>query len=261
MKNNGAVLAVVSVLWALCAASCAQPEPEGMVLIPGGTFTMGSPETDPDYVDWEGPRHQVTVNPVYMGKYPVTQKAYEAVMGNNPSHTQGENIPVETVSWYNALEYCNALSKKERLKPAYTITGARVRWNTGANGYRLPTEAEWEYACRAGTDTRYNTGDTISPAQAWFNGASPVEAGSFAPNAWGLYDMHGNVYEWCWDWYGDYSAERQNNPRGPENGTTRVIRGGGGGSDAQHLRSAERGRVEPGTRNVNLGFRVVRNAK
>ena len=245
----------------LLITACAKPVPENMTLIPGGTFSMGSAESDPDYVAWEGPRHEVRLAPFYMGKYTITQREYESVMGNNPSHVQGGNWPVETVSWYGAVEYCNALSKRDRLKPAYTISGDSVAWNPRAKGYRLPTEAEWEYACRAGTSTYYNTGDTITAAQARFNAGTPVETGSFPPNAWGLFDMHGNVYEWCWDWYGDYSAESQTNPRGPETGALRIIRGGSAASDAQHLRSAERGRVEPGVRNVNLGFRIVRNAK
>ena len=241
--------------------ACVNPVPKGMAAVPGGTFIMGSPETDPGYVSWEGPQHSVTLDPFYIGIYTVTQQEYQAVMGNNPSHTQTENYPVETVSWYAALEYCNALSKKHRLKSAYVIGGDEVTWNVTANGYRLPTEAEWEYACRAGTTAGYNTGDTITFADARFQAGEPAAVGIFAPNAWGLYDMHGNVYEWCWDWYGDYSGEPQTNPRGPESGARRVIRGGSAASDAEHLRSAERGRVEPSVRNVNLGFRVARNAK
>ncbi|MDR2478206.1 MAG: formylglycine-generating enzyme family protein [Treponema sp.] len=241
--------------------ACVNAVPKGMAAIPGGTFIMGSPETDPDYVSWEGPQHSVTLDPFYMGIYTVTQQEYEAVIGNNPSHLQTGNYPVETVSWYAALEYCNALSKKHWLKPAYVIGGDEVAWNPKANGYRLPTEAEWEYACRAGTATYYNTGDTIALTDARFYAGAPVAVGSFAPNVWGLYDMHGNVYEWCWDWYGDYPAEPAANPRGPESGTRRIIRGGSAASDAQHLRSAERGRVEPSVRNANLGFRIVRNVR
>jgi formylglycine-generating enzyme required for sulfatase activity len=255
------MLPLFACLFFLFITACAKPVPKDMVLIPGGTFTMGSSESDSDFLDWEGPRHEVTLNAFYMGKYTVTQKEYETIMGNNPSQSQVPAMPVESISWYNALEYCNARSKRERLKPVYAINGDSVLWETGANGYRLPTEAEWEYACRAGTNTRYNTGDTISPAQARFHAETPVEAGSFPPNAWGLYDMHGNVYEWCWDRYGDYSAEPEINPLGPEFGSRRIIRGGSAASDARHLRSSERGRVEPGVRNINLGFRVIRNVK
>jgi len=226
-----------------------------MVRIEGGTFTMGSPANEAGRFDDEGPQHRVTVSTFYMSKYQVTRAEYESVMKTNPSNFKGANLPVEQVSWYNAVEYCNALSQREGLTPAYNIDKSRkdpdnksglddLKWivtrNPNANGYRLPTEAEWEYACRAGTTTPFNTGNNITTNQANYDGNYPYNnnakgtyrekttpVGSFAPNPFGLYDMHGNVWEWCWDWYGNYKNEAQTNPTGAVSGAYRVIRGGG----------------------------------
>jgi formylglycine-generating enzyme required for sulfatase activity len=184
-----------------------------LVPIPAGEFRMGSPGFDPDAYDDEKPQHPVRITrPFYLGACPVTQAEYQAVMGANPSYfkEQPEN-PVETVSWYDAVRFCNSLSEREDLRPFFTIEGERVTvpdW--GGAGYRLPTEAEWEYACRAGTPTRYSFGDDPAALgdHAWYseNSAStthPVRQKH--PNSWGLYDMHGNVWEWCWDvWDAEY---------------------------------------------------------
>jgi len=207
-----------------------------------------------------------------MGKYPVTQKEYQEVMGTNPSNFKGDNLPVEQVSWYDAVNYCNRLSQKEGLTPAYTINGENVTWNYNASGYRLPTEAEWEYACRAGTTTPFSTGNNITTSQANYDGNYPYNnnakgtyrekttaVGSFSPNPWGLYDMHGNVWEWCWDWYGDYPNNAQPDYRGASSGSYRVIRGGGWDSDAQLLRSASRSYGTPSSRDGDVGFRLVRD--
>jgi formylglycine-generating enzyme required for sulfatase activity len=236
------------------------PAPPGMVRISGGTFMMGSPDSENSRESDEGPQHSVTVSGFSMAKYEVTQGEYQAVMGTNPSGFSGGNLPVEQVSWYDAIVYCNALSQREGLTPAYTISGSNVTWNRSANGYRLPTEAEWEYACRAGTTTPYYTGDSISKSQANYNENGTMDVGSFVPNAWGLYDMAGNVWEWCWDWYEDYSTGSQTNPEGPSTGTNRVERGGSwfifGGGD---LRSASRGHSTPSLRFDFIGFRLVRS--
>jgi formylglycine-generating enzyme required for sulfatase activity len=159
------------------------------------------------------------------------------------------------------VEYCNRLSQREGLTSAYQLSGTNVTCNWNANGYRLPTEAEWEYACRAGTTTAYNTGNTISTNTGWYGDNSnytmhPV--GQKPANAWGLYDMHGNVDEWCWDWYDSYSSGAQTNPRGPTSGSYRVGRGGCWAAGGQSLRSASRGTFNPSFKDGAMGFRLVR---
>ncbi|MDR2596139.1 MAG: formylglycine-generating enzyme family protein [Treponema sp.] len=255
-----------------------------MVQIPGGSFDMGS---DSGF-DEEKPVHTVTLSSFYMGKYEVTQEQWAAVMGNNPSHfkdspASGEiqrKRPVERVSWYDALVFCNKLSIKEGLTPAYSISGKtdpadwgtvptsyNATWNdvviiAGSTGYRLPTEAQWEYACRAGTTTAYNTGDTISDNTGWYldnSGDKTHEVGKKPANAWGLYDMHGNVSELCWDWFGDYTSATQMNPTGAVTGSYRVRRGGNWDYFGLHLRSASRSIDSPNSRGNNVGFRLVRS--
>ena len=250
--------------------------PPGFVHINGGTFTMGSSANEAlRDADRESQR-QVTVSSFNMGRYEVTQKEYQEVMGNNPSNFKGDNLPVENVSWFDAVEYCNRRSQREGLTPPYIISGSgisrTVTWNRSANGYRLPTEAEWEYACRAGTTTPFSTGNNITTAQANYNGNNPYNnnakgeyrgrttpVGTFAANAWGLYDMHGNVWEWCWDWYGDYASGAQTDPAGALSGSYRVYRGGSWGSNGQYLRSAVRNNsILPSSRLSGLGFRLLR---
>jgi formylglycine-generating enzyme required for sulfatase activity len=235
------------------------------VYINGGTFTMGSPSSEQGRYEDEDQR-QVTVSSFYMEKYEVTQKEYQEMMGTNPSNFEGDNLPVEMVSWYDAVEYCNARSRRDGLTPAYTISGSgnnrTVTWNRDANGYRLPTEAEWEYACRAGTTTAFNTGARVSNNTGWFvdnSGNTTRPVGRKPPNAWGLYDMHGNVYEWCWDWYGDYPNEEQIDPAGASSGSNRVLRGGSWSGSGQGARSAGRLYIPPSVRRNYLGFRLARN--
>jgi uncharacterized protein YjdB len=259
---------------ASCAVNVdAAPINNSLVRIEGGTFTMGSPSNEPERGSIEV-QHQVTLSSFYMGKYQVTQAEYEAVMGTNPSYFKGSNRPVEQVSWYDAVEFCNRLSQQEGLTPAYSGSGSNITCNWSANGYRLPTEAEWEYACRAGTTTPFNTGNNITTSQTNYNGNYPYNnnakgiyretttpVGSFASNSWGLYDMHGNVYEWCWDWYGSYSSGAQTNPRGPVSGAylIRVIRGGSWYDPGRVLRSAYRYNIDPSHKDISLGFRLARN--
>jgi formylglycine-generating enzyme required for sulfatase activity len=213
--------------------------PANMVWVAGGTFAMGSPSSEAGRDSDEGPQHQVTISKgFYMGKYEVTQKEWVAVMGSNPSYFKGDNLPVEQVSWFDVIDYCNALSRREGLTPAYTISGSgdsrTVTWNKSANGYRLPTEAEWEYACRAGTTSPFSTGNNITTSQANYDGNYPYNnnakgtyrsqttaVGSFAANSWGLHDMHGNVWEWCWDRFGDYASGFQTDPSGAASGADR----------------------------------------
>ncbi|GHU07653.1 hypothetical protein FACS1894151_02300 [Spirochaetia bacterium] len=255
-----------------------QSAPAGFVHIQGGTFMMGSSSFEEGRSSNEA-LHQVTVSGFLMARYEVTQQEYETVTLTNPSSTKGPNLPVTNVNWYSVIVYCNKRSIAEGLTPVYSINGSTdpeswgtvptgnnnaawnsVTWNRSANGYRLPTEAEWEYACRAGTTTAYNTGAGITRTQAKFSGGSPVAVGSFEPNPWLLYDMHGNVAEWCWDWYGNYSSGSQTDPLGASSGSSRVYRGGSTSSGPQFLRSARRESYPPNTRFYVMGFRVVRSS-
>jgi len=235
---------------------------ENMIWINGGTFTMGSPANESGRSGNEGPQRQITVSSFFMGRYPVTQAEYQEIMGTTPSAFKGPNLPVEQVSWFDAVEYCNKLSIKEGLVPAYTITGSTVIWNREANGYRLPTEAEWEYACRAGTQTAFSGGTSIGDS-GWYSGNSrgatqPV--GEKLPNPWGLHDMHGNILEWCWDLLGSYTAAAQTDPQGAATGNTRVYRGGCWRFEPHQARSAFRFGNHPYLKTFILGFRIARSA-
>ena len=280
MRNILALLA--SLLLALSYAP-ALGEEAALVSLPAGSFSMGSPEDEP-WRSADETLHTVTVSAFSISPYEVTQSEYEALMGENPSTFRGENLPVEGVSWYDAIAYCNARSAAEGLTPAYTVDGSRVTWDLSSDGYRLPTEAEWEYACRAGTVTPFNTQTSISVDGANYWGHYPyqieenyfsqenletkpgiyreetVPVGSFAPNAWGLYDMHGNVSEWVWDAYGNYAQADAANPTGPEAGPQRIYRGGAWNDFAKNLRSAYRAAMQPELAAFNVGLRVARGA-
>ena len=217
-----------------------------MVSIPGGTFVMGS-ITGQGNAN-ERPQRQISLGGFSIGKYEVTQAEYEAVMGNNPSNFKGGALPVETVSWLDAVEFCNRLSQAANLTPAYTISGANVTWNSGANGYRLPTEAEWEYAC----------GEWIDGWLGANSGRITHPVGQLVPNRYGLHDMIGNVQEWCWDWYGTYSRDPQSNPHGPGSGTTRVRRGHGF-QNTGRLLLTNRDYGVPREKINTTGFRIARS--
>jgi formylglycine-generating enzyme required for sulfatase activity len=241
--------------------------PTNLVFIPPGTFRMGSPTNEVDRVDDEGPQTAVTISRGYwMGKYLVTQGDYLAVVGSNPSYFSTNdwngnpfppdlNRPVEEVSWFDATNYCGALTQRER-------AAGRIATNSL---YRLPTEAEWEYACRAWTSTRFSYGDdpgyTNLTAYAWYadnSGGTTHAVGQKLPNPWGLYDMHGNVWEWCQDWYGDCAGGIAVDPQGPPADFFHVIRGGDWECYARGCRSAYRSfNLLPDYRNPYIGFRVV----
>jgi formylglycine-generating enzyme required for sulfatase activity len=261
-----------------------------LVLIPAGKFTMGSPQEERDtalasvpegsraqaksWFEVEGPQHEVEISkPFYLGVYEVTQAEYEKVMGTNPSwfsatgsgkeKVEGKDtsrFPVENVSWNDAVEFCKKLSETPEEKRSGRV-------------YRLPTEAEWEYSCRGGASSKpFHFGDSLTSTQANFDGNYPyggadkgpylertTRVGSYDANAFGLYDMHGNVWEWCADWYSKdyYKDSPRKDPQGPATGTSRVLRGGSWGVYGWNCRSASRSGVDPGIRCGNVGFRVV----
>jgi len=227
--------------------------------IPPGIFKMGSPASEQDRVDNEGPQTVVTLTKgFWMGKYEVTQAEYLAVMEGNPSSFTGNlNRPVEHVTWYEATNYCAALTAQER-----SAGRLPAGW-----AYRLPTEAEWEYAARAGTTTRFSYGDDPGYAQlanyAWYwdnSGFQTHPVGQKQPNPWGLNDMYGNVWEWCWDRFGTYPGGSVTDPTGSGSGSDRVLRGGGWGNVGQYCRSADRSRSTPDYRSNGIGFRAVLTA-
>lgn len=266
--------------------------PGEMVLVPGGTFTMG--DTRGEGSSNELPTHSVTLNSFYIGKYEVTQEEYSQYMQPGYSWSSdyglGDNYPAYYVSWYAILKYCNLRSMAEGLTPVYSISGStnpanwgsvptsiNSTWNAAicnwnANGYRLPTEAEWEYAARGATNTPdylYSGSDDINTV-AWYNGnnspygSKPV--GTKAPNGLGLFDMSGNVYEWCWDWYSsNYSSSPSSNPTGPASGSYRVQRGGYWYNSASRCRVARRNfgspdfsDIYPSYGSYYIGFRLCR---
>jgi len=226
------------------------------VYIQPGKFIMGSPKNE-QLRDGDEKRHKVKLTSgFYLQTTEMTQGQWQAVMGDNPSEfiNCGENCPVEQVSWNDVQVFIRRLNKKP----------GRI--------YRLPTEAEWEHACRAGTSGPFNTGDCLSLDQANYDGDFPlpgcpdglkrkktVPVKRFVPNAWGLYDMHGNVWEWCSDWYGTYHSVRDKNPVGPSSGSSRVFRGGGWGSGARGCRSADRNWRPPDFKSGIIGFRLAVN--
>ncbi len=227
-----------------------------LVLIPGGTFQMGSPESE-EGRDEDEELHQVTISKdFFLGTYEVTQAQYEQVMGSNPSYYQGDKVkgdssrhPVEMVSWEDAVEFCKRLSDLPEEKQAGRV-------------YRLPTEAEWEYACRAGSKTAYSFGDESGSLGdfAWFydnSGSKTHPVGEKKANAWGLYDMHGNVWEWCSDRYANYPLGALADPAGPAQGWYRVYRGGSWSRKAADCRCARRDGNSPSLRFRYIGFRVA----
>jgi formylglycine-generating enzyme required for sulfatase activity len=233
------------------------------VLVPPGKFRMGSPRSEDEregYTDADETLHEVTLTePFYLGKYEVTQEQYEALTGKNPSQFRGAERPVEQVNFEEAREY------------GINLTIRRLDKHV----YRLPSESEWEYSCRGGrpSSNPFGIGDgrSLSSRESNFDGNFPYggadkgenlketcKVGSYNPNALGLYDMHGNAWEWCMDWYGKYPPKDVANPTGPEEGSNRVIRGGSWGSHAAGCRSAYRSRFSPNGRHSPLGFRVAR---
>lgn len=228
-----------------------------MVQIEGGNFQMGSEDGKIN----EKPVHSVTVSSFFIGRYPVTQKEWMVIMESNPSHFKGDNKPIENVSWYEAVEFCNKLSEKEGFIPVYAINGTNVSCNWQANGYRLPTEAEWEYAARGGNQSKGYTysGSKNLNEVGWYNNNSDSETkniGFKSPNQLGVYDMSGNVAEWCWDWYEEYNCSSLN-PHGASEGHCRVIRGGNYSSYDFYCRITRRSSSSPNNRSDVIGIRLA----
>ena len=250
-----------------------------MLSIPAGSFLMGSPSGESGRYWDEGPQRTVNVSAFQMSETEVTEKQFEEVMGwNDCYYERGDDYPVEGVTWFDCVSFCNKLSQADGYAQCYTmtnvgysgdhITSAEVSCSFDANGYRLPTEAEWEYACRAGTTTRFYTGDSDSDLgrAGWYygnSGSQKREVGEKERNAWGLYDTHGNVWEWCWDWYssGYYGTrpDPDSDPTGASSGSGRVMRGGGWRILALLCRSAYRYWNVPRSRPDSVGLRVARS--
>jgi formylglycine-generating enzyme required for sulfatase activity len=223
-----------------------------LVHVSAGRFIMGSPKDEEGHNEDEMQHAVVLSKGFYLGRFPVTQAQYERISGENPSYFRGPSLPVETVSWYDAVAFCEELFRRTK-RP-----------------FRLPTEAEWEYACRAQTTTAFHTGDTLLADQANFDGKFPYNGvraevcrrettpvDMFPPDHWGLHDMHGNVWEWCSDWYGEYFHHSAIDPEGPATGAIKILRGGSWFHGPADCRSAQRDALDPGRRHSPYGFRVV----
>ena len=301
-RRGGVGRAVALLALALAAAACGDLEdgalehalagrptgptpavaPGTFVSIPAGLFTMGSPVHEAGRGSDETEHEVVLTRAFELQATEVTQGEWSELMGWNPSEFDscGDDCPVEYVTWYDALAYCNALSQARGLAKCYSLAGCELlagpsyRENMTCDsvtfvgldcaGYRLPTEAEWEYAYRAGTTTAWHHGDDEANVGtiAWYHGNSGDETwpvATRAPNPWGLYDMAGNVWEWCWDEYGDYPTDAVTDPQGEDGGSYRVYRGGSWRNDARVVRAAFRSQNVPGLRNDLLGFRPARS--
>jgi len=250
--------------------------------IPGGRFYMGSHDSDVYLRNNEHPQHRVIIpSNFFISVYPVTQKLFQDLLEYNPSMVNDNvDCPVDSVTWFSAIEFCNKMSEAESLSPYYAMKAVRRRVNNsiesanvsvlGGEGYRLPTEAEWEYACRAGSVSPWCFGDQVLDVgeYAWFYDNSLMEThpvGQRKPNSWGLFDMHGNVMEWCYDWYNEtqyqqYAEEEAENPTGPTTGTAKVLRGGAWQFGAEATRCAYRNSSTPEAVAGVIGFRICRNA-
>lgn len=244
----------------------ADHQPIELLAIPGGSFLMGSLDNEPGHNKYEGPVCEVHLSPFEMARYPVTQAQWREVMGSNPGsaeHGRGPMRPVYNVSWPMAIEFLNKLSERERLSPCYQEDHSDAHWDRTCDGYRLATEAEWEYACRAGTQTIYSFGDDpdLLERYAWYadnSGGTVQDVGALQPNDWGLYDMNGNVWEWLWDFHWRYPPREKRDPSGPPKGRVHMLRGGSFQDTPMFARAAVRAWDRPWREHKGFGFRVSR---
>ncbi|WP_264550370.1 formylglycine-generating enzyme family protein [Flavobacterium sp. N2820] len=243
-----------------------------LIQVKGGTFKMGSKNSDTSAELDEQKEHSVTLNTFEISKFEVTVwewkqfiKANKMKMPIKPSWGWQDNYPINGITWNEAIAYCNWLSTKEKLQPCYSKKGPNFVCNFKANGYRLPTEAEWEFAAKGGTNSkgfRYSGSDKLEDV-AWYkvnSNGQPHTVGTKLPNELGIYDMSGNVWEWCWDWYNKdfYKLEKGDNPKGPEMGERRTVRGGSWDSKSNYVRPANRISTIPSKTHEFYGFRIAR---
>ena len=296
-RPGGVVICLVATVVSCPGCKGDKPKPTAapppgveLVLVSPGTFIQGSPASEPLRRSDETQRTVTLTKSFRFGEHEVTQAEWQSVMGWGDSRFPGADHPVEHVTWFDCLRFCNALSTREGLSPVYTLrresyngnhlTSARVLWDEDADGYRLPTEAEWEYACRATTVTAFSSGaitasegssdfpdcgqDPNLDEVGWYcdnSGGTTRPVGGKAANNWGLADMHGNVQEWCWDWYDSYPASAATDPVGPAQGSYRSVRGGSWSSLASSCRAACRYRELPGGGNHAIGLRLARTVR
>lgn len=239
-----------------------------MVRIEPGTYTRGD-----DVDTYAQPKHLVTITKAFwIGKYELLGSEYNKVMGEGADYYESERHPLDSVNWFDAVEFCNKLSEYEGLTPVYTINGEDVSWDQNADGYRLPTEGEWELACRGGTNTVLYNGDIpeinsepyrhpLLDEIAWYAEptGTPYPVGLKQPNQFGLYDMIGNAVEWCWDWAAPYTAEAKVDPVGPETGRQKIFRGGAVSTRANNSHCGKRFDVNPIGASTGTSLRIVRN--
>lgn len=236
-----------------------------MILIPEGKFSMGAYSGTPDVMILEKPLHDVVLtSSFWVSETVVTQSLFKSIVGRNPSYFKGEERPVEMVTWYDAIQFCNALSIREGLQPCYEINSQyreKVHWKRPSNGYRLLTEAEWEYIAKAESSALF-AGGNIAKRLAWFDKNSGDETHPVkgkAPNRWGFYDLNGNVWEWCWDWFGAYPDSRETDPIGTSEGKGRIFRGGSFRVEVGHMRLSYRAGELPHKKMDGVGFRLARD--
>ena len=241
-------------------SGCGEKAPDYMIKIEGGSYEMGNGRGRKE----EQPLHLVRVNTFYMAKFELSQAFYDSIMGDNPSEFEGKDLPVETVSWHDAIQFCNKLSQLEGLSLAYAFNGERVIWDKNADGYRLPTEAEWEYAARGGQKdipSTFSGGNEINGVS-WNSDNSQRKShavGKKRANELGLYDMSGNILEWVWDWDSLYPDAPRENPTGPAEGTFKILRGGSWGVNHIGHRVSYRNTRKTDYKNNFIGFRIVKN--